>query len=460
MHSTQVLLKSPRAHRALRVARLACLPLTVMTLAVAGCTHKADTPPGTGPSELALSLGMTASPDVLDLDGLSQSQVTITARGPDGAPMGNVNVNLDIKSGFDIVDIGRLSSKNVTTGSDGRAVVTYTAPLLPPQGNSDGVFVVTIGGTPVGNDFSNAIQRTVDIRLKPRGVILPQPYAPVPRFTFSPTSPGEDVDVRFDASASIAACIPDPTSPNDASKCSPTAGSIVSYLWEFGNGRTGSGVSSNTFYSSAGTFIVKLTVTNDRGLSNSTTQSISIAAVSGPTAAFTASPQTVGVFERVNVDASASKASGDRFIAEYNWTWGDSRTASGVLQSHTYSQAGTYTITLTVVDSSGKTGTATQTVTVGTGILPTANFSFSPTNPAPNTLITFDATLSTAPPGRTIKNYEWNFGDGPQVLSGPDESRPTHRYTTPGTYTVTLTVTDNTGAKSPGISKSVTVTTP
>jgi PKD repeat protein len=457
MHSTQVIAGSSRLAFMRRLTRLAGLPIALAAMTIAGCTDKSDGPAPTGPSELGLSLIVTASPDVLDIDGLSQSTIAISARGPDGAPLANVGLNLDIISGGEIVDLGRLSSKSAVTGSDGFARVTYTAPAGAPSGNSDGLFVVKISAIPAGNDFQNAVPRTVDIRLKPRGVILPQPFAPVPRFTFSPTAPGEDVEVRFDASLSIASCKPDPTDPNNADKCSPQPGGIVSYLWDFGNGRTGSGVQAKTFYSTAGTYNVKLTVTNDRGLTNSAIAPITVSAVAGPTASFTLSPQTVGVNERVNVDASASKANADRFIIEYNWSWGDGGRSQGQLSNHRYAQAGSYTITLTVVDSSGRTGTSTQSVSVGAGQLPTAAFNFSPTVPVRNSEVFFDATVSTAPPGRTIVTYDWNFGDGTAPVVGPDP-RPRHTYTAAGSYVVTLTVTDSATARSLAVTRNLTVT--
>jgi PKD repeat protein len=454
MHSTQVSIISPRTAFLRRAARLAWLPL-VAAVTAAGCTNKTEAPPPVGPSELGLSVIVTASPDILDLDGLSQSQITITTRGPDGSPVRDVPFNLDMAFQGELQDVGRLSNKQPVTGSDGRAVVTYTAPAAPTSGNSDAMPIVTIAAVPIGNDYSNATRRTVDIRLRPRGVILPQAGAPIPRFTTSPSDAGEDQDIRFDASSSIASCFAIDTQGN----CTQQGpGSIVQYLWEFGNGRTASGVSAHTFYSTRGTYTAKLTTTNDRGLSNSTTKAISITGVANPTAAFTASPTSVGVGERVNVDASASQpaAGGDRFLIQYNWTWGDGRTSEGVRQSHTYSQAGSYTITLTVVDNTGRTGTTTSSVTVGQGQQPIANFTFSPTTPRAGTLVSFDATVSTAPPGRSIARHEWNFGDNSPVLAGV-EPRPTHTYGTPGTYVVTLTVIDSSNVRSVAVTKNVTV---
>jgi PKD repeat protein len=453
MHSTQLFIMSPRPAFLRRAVRLAWLPL-VAVVTVAGCTNKTEAPAPTGPSALGLDVGVTASPDVLDLDGLSQSQVAITTRGPDGSPVRDVPFRLDIVFNGEIQDIGRLSTKTPTTGSDGRAVVTYTAPAAPPSGNTDDFTIVKITAVPVGNDYLNAVPHSVQIRLKPRGVILGQPGSPIPNFTISPGDPGEDQDIRFDASSTIASCFE--VQENRCTQQGP--GTITSYLWEFGNGRTASGVTASTFYSTAGRYTAKLTVTNDRGLSNTVTREISITTVARPTAQFTASPIPVGVGERLNVDASASQAApgGDRFLIEYNWTWGDGRTSEGVRQSHTYSQAGTYTITLTVADNTGRTGTTTQSVTVGQGQQPVANFSFSPTQPRAGQLVSFDATVSTAPPGRSVARHEWNFGDNSPVLAGV-EPRPTHTYGTPGTYVVTLTVIDSANARSLAVTKSVTI---
>jgi PKD repeat protein len=453
MHSTQVFIDSPRTALVRRAARLAWLPL-VAAVTVAGCTNKTEAPPPTGPSALGLDVAVTASPDVLDLDGLSQSQVAITTRGPDGSPVRDVPFRLDILFAGEIQDIGRLSSKTPTTGSDGRAVVTYTAPAAPPNGNTDDFTIVKITAVPVGNDYINAVPHSVQIRLKPRGVILGQPGEPIANFTTSPGDAGEDQDIRFDASSSIASCFA--VEDNRCTQQGP--GTITSYLWEFGNGRTASGVTASTFYSTAGRYTAKLTVTNDRGLTKAVTREITIATVARPTATFVASPTTVGVGERVNVDASASQAAagGDRFLIRYDWTWGDGRTSEGVRQSHTYSQAGAYTITLTVADNTGRTGTSSQQVTVGQGQQPVANFTFSPTAPRAGQLISFDATVSAAPPGRSVARHEWNFGDNSPVLSGV-EPRPTHTYSAPGTYVVTLTVIDSGNARSVAVTKNVAV---
>lgn len=427
-----------------RVSLLGWLPVAA-AVALSGCTtKKADAPPISGPSELGLSLELRVSPDVLVMDGVSQSTLTITTRDSNGDIQPNVAVRVELTSGGEINDVvGRLSTKNVTTGGDGRATVTYTAPNSPPTQNSDtGAMGVTLLATPAGTDYRNALSRQVDIRLVPQGPILPQAYAPVAKFTYSPTAPGEEADVTFDASSTIASCIPNPSDPNNVAVCLPQGGAITSYQWDFGNGQTGSGVRPTTRFPTRGTYNVTLVVTNDRGLSNQITQPVTITAVANPTVDFAVSPAAPGVGQQVFFDANAAQASPGRTITGYDWDFGDGHFGRGVLESHRYDRLGTFSVTLTVTDSAGRTGTATKTVNVGAGTpAPTALFTVSPTVVTANTVFFLDGTVSTASPGRTITRYQWNLGNN-QIVEGP---RIQHVYVQAGTYTITLTVTDSGG---------------
>ena len=314
MHIIQARTIETRRFVARRFGRLGWLPV-LAAFALGGCqVEKTEAPDFAGPSELGLSLELQASPDVLTMDGLQQSQIRIFARDENGRPKANQTVRVEITQGGEVVDIGRLNNKNVTTGSDGSAVVTYTAPTGPPSQNTDPGLLVTIIGTPAGSDYRAAVARRVDIRLTPQGVILPIAFAPVPRFTFSPSDPIEDGEIIFDASSSIPSCLPDPAAPNDVNRCIRQGGSITSYQWDFGDGKTGSGVQARTFFRVKGSYIVKLTVTNDRGLSNSVTQTVGVSEVAGPTADFSFSPAAPGVGQSVFFDASASKASNFRSL--------------------------------------------------------------------------------------------------------------------------------------------------
>src|SRR4051812_42794644 len=88
---------------------------------------------------------------------------------------------------------------------------------------------------------------------------------------------------------------------------------------------------------------------------------------------------------------------------------------------------------------------------------PTASFSFSPSAPRADAnthqgdSVSFNSS-STPAVGGTIASQQWDFGDGGSGSGGS----PSHTYTTPGTYTVKLTVTG--GAVAPAVAESATAT--
>ena len=108
-------------------------------------------------------------------------------------------------------------------------------------------------------------------------------------------------------------------------------------------------------------------------------------------------------------------------------------------------------MTLVVTDDAGRIAVGTQEVTIGSDS-PKADFSFSPTTPAVGTPVNFNPAGSPAVPGRTITGYFWTFGDG----SSSSAASPAHPYGAPGSYNVTLTVTDSQG-KTGTVTKTVTV---
>ena len=128
----------------------------------------------------------------------------------------------------------------------------------------------------------------------------------------------------------------------------------------------------------------------------------------------------------------------------YAWSFGDDPApASGPSTTHAYATAGTYTATLTVTDANGDFTSVSHPVTV-LDESPAAAFGVVSTTPSTQRAVVFDASASADPDG-TITGYAWQFGDG-AVATGLS---PAHLYTVPGTYTVTLTVTDSSGQTSP-----------
>lgn len=148
----------------------------------------------------------------------------------------------------------------------------------------------------------------------------------------------------------------------DGSGSTDSDGTITGWAWNFGDGGTATDATAVHDYAAAGTYTVSLTVTDDDGATDTTTQSVTVTAPpqnTAPTASFTAAATDLSV--AVNGSASSDA---DGTISSYAWDFGDDATATGETTSHTYAAAGTYTVSLTVTDDDGATGTTTRSVTV------------------------------------------------------------------------------------------------
>jgi len=160
-----------------------------------------------------------------------------------------------------------------------------------------------------------------------------------------------------------------------------------------------------------------------------------------PTACFTWAPSLPKVGESVTFDASASTPNGG-IILNYEWNFGDGETATGKTVTHTYTNSGTYTVTLNVTDSEGLWDTEQKQIQVVLPHGPEAEFTWTPLTPRTGETIEFDASASQ--PGwngthtMPIMEYRWDFGDGNKTTT----STPIiyHSYKTAGNYYVTLTV--------------------
>ena len=403
----------------------------------AACTVNNTEPPGlTGPSALAQSISITALPDRITQNGRDQSSITVGVVGPNGAPVNGVALRVDMLVEGTLVDFGTLSARSLVTGSDGRASAVYTAPPAPPPSANSGSNTVTIRAIALGTNAQASLPFTTDIRLVPPGVILPPADTPTAQFTFSPTPVNQNVAVTFDASASCAGAI---------SNGVCTSGSaITSYAWTFGDGATGTGKTVSHAFTSAATFNVTLTVTNDRGVSASTTTAVTAIPSVGPTASFVFSPAGPVVGQAVVFNADASRAAAGHTITQYSWIFGDGASTTGFLVTHAFSAAGTYNVTLTVADELGQKSTTSSSVAVivgGAGTLPAPSFTFSPAQPGIGEAVFFNGSASTGGSGHAITSYNWTFGDG---VTGTGVTT-SHVYTTAGTYSVQLQVTNDVG---------------
>ena len=149
----------------------------------------------------------------------------------------------------------------------------------------------------------------------------------------------------------------------DGSGSSDPDGDPLTYKWDFGDGSTGAGVSPTHTYIAGGEYTVTLVVNDGKVDSTPDTTTADIAEVNDSPVADAGPDQTASVGEIVTFDGSGSYDIDDGIVA-YHWDFGDKTTGSGVTTTHTYSIAGTYTVTLTVTDNGNLTATDTTIVKV------------------------------------------------------------------------------------------------
>jgi probable HAF family extracellular repeat protein len=217
----------------------------------------------------------------------------------------------------------------------------------------------------------------------------------------------------------------------------------LSYAWNLGKypGGTASGASVTVTYPHAGPRTVTLTVTDANGLTNAHAETFDVA--TSPIAAFTVS--CTGL--TCTFDATSStQGLGPSFAWE--WRFGDGSTSfMSVAPTHTYAQAGTYAVSLQIVEyplgqHSGH-AMLTKQVTVGTTPAdqpPVGRFTYS----CNGLTCTFGGTASTDDHG--IVSYAWNLDKLPGGSATGASVTTVYPHT--GPRRVTLTVTDASGQTS------------
>jgi len=315
-----------------------------------------------------------------------------------------------------------LASRSLNLGLDGAQSRSYDNPT-----NFRSVLSSRIRGQFPTPDWDWDVANFQVTRSQPRN------RAPTARFSFSPNQPFADDVVTFDGTNS-----------------SDPDGQVVDWSWRFEtNSRraNANGPRVNVRFRSPGTVRVTLTVTDDQGATDSTTQRLNVRQQSpqqSPRARFSFSPSNPQVNQTVTFDGRNSRDP-DGAIQEYRWDLnGDGRVdATGARVQRSYNRSGSFQVTLTVVDNDGLNDSTTQTIRVSARQQgPAARFSVNPSNPQVNQTVSFDGRSSSDPDGR-IARYQWDLdGNGSVDSTGPTAQA---RYTRTGTYQVTLRVTDDSG---------------
>src|SRR3989441_4379037 len=217
-----------------------------------------------------------------------------------------------------------------------------------------------------------------------------------------------------------------------------------SYSWSFGDGATGSGLATTHTYGSSGSYSVTLTVTDSASGTTKSTQTVQIAPVPTLAASLTYSPAQPVSGQSVTFTGAAT---GGVSPYSFSWNFGDGATSTSQSPSHTYANPGSFTVSLSATDSLGTVASKSLSITVSSPGALTASFTIGPTTPVSAQTVTFTATASG---GTSPYVYAWSLGGSSKT------GNPVSLSFSNGTYTISLTVTDNTGATATS-SQSLTV---
>jgi PKD repeat protein len=265
--------------------------------------------------------------------------------------------------------------------------------------DADGQYAVTLSvSDPYGHE--STVTRTVDVSGDPR---------PIAAFDAPTGAPLPAESVSFDG-----------TSSSDG-------GAIVAYRWDFGDGSTASGSRMAHTFAAAGMYQVALEIEDDAGLNNRLVRTIR---VDDPPVARLAAPSEAFAGRPVSLDASAS--SDAHGLAAWSWSFGDGTSGTGAATGHAYSTAGTYQLTLTVVDDDGHTDRRNVTIRI------------SPDNPVSDLVAAAavsrlaPALSWTAPAGVSVDQFRV-YRDGIAVATTPSGAYVDHAAVADGDYQFTVT---------------------
>jgi PKD repeat protein len=219
------------------------------------------------------------------------------------------------------------------------------------------------------------------------------------------------------------------------SGCSPlnvqftnTSTGAVSWYWTLGNGNTSTLQNPSNLYIATGSYTITLIATDGNGVSDTASYVNYITVVPKPNADFIATT-TTSCLDNNSFSFVNNSIGG----ASYLWDFGDGTTSTQMNPVHSYSLGGTFTVTLIVTNAFGCTDQKIQNQYITVYPKPSPAITSNYTSSCdPSTV--YDFTCSTA----GITSYLWDFGD----LHSSTGASPSHTYFSPGTYFVSLIVTD------------------
>jgi gliding motility-associated-like protein len=232
-------------------------------------------------------------------------------------------------------------------------------------------------------------------------------------------------------------------SPNNTSGCSPlvviftdqSTGNPTNWRWDFGNSNGSIQQNPSAIYLNPGTYTVRLIASGPGGI-DTVVKTQLITVFRNPDAKFVAN-RTSGCIP-APISFTDISVPGDAPLTSWISDFGDGSTSTQQNPSHTYTTAGTYTVTLLARDANGCKHEFTRTSYITIMPKPTVAFTGTPTNGCnvPHT-VNFNNTTT----GGSGFTYAWSFGDG----STSTQQNPSHTYNAGGNFTVRLIATNSAG---------------
>jgi PKD repeat protein len=234
-----------------------------------------------------------------------------------------------------------------------------------------------------------------------------------------------------------------------AQNVSDPDGTVASVGWTFGDGATATGMTAAHVFTTVGAFTVTMTLTDNLGATTKKTVTITTTNTPPgnlpPVGDLVAS--SLSGIAPLKVDFQAQNVSDpDGTVTSIGWNFGDGATGMGAAVSHEFMTVGTFTVTMTLTDNLGamtkKTAIITTTSNSPTNHPPKGDIFTSKLSGNAPLKINFKAIHVSDSDGK-VTSIDWNFGDG-KTAHG---ANVWHSFIRAGYFVVTMTITDNGGAK-------------